>query len=127
MIIYPRLFLTALALFFMIAVSGDLFAGPMMMRHGKGPGVHPHSMGFGEHICSRRSVFDDPEHLAIGNFFHGFSAGKVPWGGVQARSHHSQSIARHAVTNFAGGGLGIDAKQGLPCVQILLRGFKRIL
>jgi len=39
--------LTILPLFFIVAISGDLFAGPMMMRYGKGPGVHPHSMGFG--------------------------------------------------------------------------------
>jgi mono/diheme cytochrome c family protein len=44
---FHRCFLAALSLFFIIAISGDLFAGPMMMRHGKGPGVHPHSMGFG--------------------------------------------------------------------------------
>ena len=34
-----------IVLFIMVTVAQSL-AGPMMMRHGKGPGVHPHSMGF---------------------------------------------------------------------------------
>ena len=46
-----------LPLFFIIVISGDLFAGPMMMRYGKGPGVHPHSMGFGgKGICPQPRV-----------------------------------------------------------------------
>ncbi len=59
---------TALPLFFVIAITGDLLAGPMMMRHGKGPGIHPHSMGFGgKGICPQPRVMvqapDDFYHL----------------------------------------------------------------
>jgi cytochrome c553 len=42
-----RCFLMILPLVVIVVIAGDLFAGPMMMRYGKGPGVHPHSMGFG--------------------------------------------------------------------------------
>ncbi len=50
-------FLMVLPLFFIVVIAGDLFAGPMMMRYGKGPGVHPHSMGFsGKGICPQPRV-----------------------------------------------------------------------
>lgn len=66
--IVRRFFVAALSLFFIIALTGDLFAGPMMMRHGKGPGVHPHSMGFGGKGFCPQSRFtaqapDDIYHL----------------------------------------------------------------
>lgn len=50
-------FLMFLSLFFIFITAGELFAGPMMMRHGKGPGVHPHSMGFGgKGVCPQPRV-----------------------------------------------------------------------
>jgi len=50
-------FFKVLPLFFIVVISGDLFAGPMMMRHGRGPGIHPHSMGFGgKGICPQPRV-----------------------------------------------------------------------
>ena len=60
-------FLTALALFFIIANTGDLLAVPMLMRHGKGPGIHPHSMGFGgKGICPQsRATAQAPD-----DFYH---------------------------------------------------------
>ncbi|MCH7623509.1 MAG: c-type cytochrome [Nitrospinae bacterium] len=66
--IFRSLFITALPLFFIITTTGDLLAGPMMMRHGKGPGIHPHSMGFGgKGICPQPRVMaqapDDIYHL----------------------------------------------------------------
>lgn len=66
--IVRRFFVAALGLFFIIVLTGDLFAGPMMMRHGKGPGIHPHSMGFGgKGFCPQSRVTaqapDDIYHL----------------------------------------------------------------
>lgn len=63
-----RSLIVFLPLLFTIAIIGDLYAGPMMMRHGKGPGVHPHSMGFGgKGICPQPRVTaqapDDIYHL----------------------------------------------------------------
>ena len=57
MSIFRSLNITVLSFFLVTAIAGDLLAGPMMMRHGKGPGVHPHSMGFGgKGICPQPRV-----------------------------------------------------------------------
>jgi len=60
-----RGFLVAvLPLFFVIALIGDLLAGPMMMRHGKGPGIHPHSMDFGgKEICPQARTTQAPDDV----------------------------------------------------------------
>lgn len=57
--------ITVLPLFIIIAITGDLFAGPMMMRHGKGPGIHPHSMGFGgKGMCPQpRATVQAPDDI----------------------------------------------------------------
>lgn len=49
--------LALLILVFMVAAAAQALAGPMMMRQGKGPGMHPHSMGFGgKGICPQLRV-----------------------------------------------------------------------
>ncbi len=40
-----------------LATVAQVLAGPMMMRHGRGPGMHHHSMGFGgKGICPQQRV-----------------------------------------------------------------------
>jgi len=54
-----------LVLFFMVATAAQVLAGPMMMRHGRGMGMHHHSMGMaGKGNCPQsRMTAQAPEGI----------------------------------------------------------------
>jgi len=45
--VFLKSIFSLLVLFFILAMAAQVLAGPMMMRPGKGSGMHHHSMGFG--------------------------------------------------------------------------------
>ena len=63
--IFYKSFVVFQTLFFIFSTAGQLMAGPMMMRQGKGPGMHSHSMGFqGKGVCPQpRVTAQAPEDL----------------------------------------------------------------
>ena len=54
---FRKSFIAFLTIILIFATVAQLFAGPMMMRSGKGPGMHLHSQGFsGKGICPQPRV-----------------------------------------------------------------------
>ena len=62
---FRKSFINFLIIFFIFSTAGQLLAGPMMMRHGKGPGMHLHSQGFaGKGVCPQpRVTAQAPEEI----------------------------------------------------------------
>lgn len=74
------------------------------------------------HPGAVRAVFDDPEQLPVGQFFHGLITGEVPGIRLHPRENDSKSVAPESMAGVAGDRLDTLVKQLFSRSNVLFTG-----